>query len=121
MLQTICPQWKRARDHISECTWIKCKYQGNTILSTIAKLVFNACIYHIWWERNQRRFGDTNRTRLGIIQAITFDVHVKIRDLCASIEEMIKYGHILSKWDVMLERDQTTSKECRWIKSLGDI
>lgn len=78
VLSWIHPTRRRARPFYNECMWILQTYKSNKISSLVAKLVFCASLYQIWWERNQRRFGSTSRTASMILETIQWQVQTKI-------------------------------------------
>lgn len=66
LLKLIRPTHKKARPLGAEVEWIINFSKRLPVLCSILKLLFNATGYHIWIERNQRRFGDQVRSIKGI-------------------------------------------------------
>lgn len=85
-------------------------------MATIAKLVFDAIIYHIWWERNQRWFRYTSRTMEGIVQTIIFQVQTKVKGMKVERDNDPMLNYMVTQRS--LEEISTTliPKTCVWPK-----
>lgn len=81
IMRKIYPRDKRPRPLATECSWIKSLYKGKSTTTTIRKFTFNASIYHIWRERNQRMFNEKSLRVDMIIENIEFEVQTRVRGL----------------------------------------
>ena len=57
------------------------KAANNTIWSVIQRLVFGACVYYIWNERNCRRVNHVCRSEEGVFKSIVDTVRLKLLGL----------------------------------------
>lgn len=75
-------------------------------------LLFNATIYHVWWERNQRRFGDSNRTLKGVTNDIYFDVLNRSKKRKPLIHEIHVVSPMLAEWGMDTSSSITHPRTC---------
>ncbi|OVA06141.1 Ribonuclease H domain [Macleaya cordata] len=61
-----------------EIQWCIKHFQGNDSSANIKKLVFNAYVYHIWHERNNRVFNNGCTNPKGLVWKIVRDVNLKL-------------------------------------------
>lgn len=99
-MRLIHPSRKRARNHTAKSEWILASYKDCPVARSVAKLAFNATLYHIWFERNLRHFHNSSRTKDRIISDIIFEVSVKTKILKAPINNT-RIAHYLDDcWGV---------------------
>lgn len=98
LLRTIHPHRKRARNYAVECQWILSCFKANQLAGNIAKLVFDASLYHIWYERNQRHFQSVSRLKDKTIDDMLFEVGVKVKGLKNSCREDLLTQHFKDRW-----------------------
>lgn len=89
------PSCKKFRPFSAEIGWIKQISYRLSVIGNILVLLFNATMYHVWWERNQQRFGDSNRTLIGIINDVYFEVLNYAKKLKPSAQETHAAGPML--------------------------
>lgn len=109
MLRKIHPNRKRARNFEAECNWILASFQADHTAGVIAELSFNASLYYIWFERNQRQFQNVSRPKEKIIYDITFEVGSKARSLKKADGDSRLLQHIIDGWGLdmtIVESDQ---------------
>lgn len=72
---------------LAKIQWIKHKLRGRTIVFAVGEIALNATVYHIWSERNRRRFGDASSTIRHIINAIVFKIQSKTSSMLKECED----------------------------------
>ncbi|KAL2247887.1 UNVERIFIED_CONTAM: hypothetical protein Sindi_2641000 [Sesamum indicum] len=65
-------EWKR------DVEWASRKWRGKHIVNIAYRALLSACIYHIWRERNLRRFEHTQRPERVLATCIVDDVRQRI-------------------------------------------
>ncbi|KAL2251945.1 UNVERIFIED_CONTAM: hypothetical protein Sindi_2316800 [Sesamum indicum] len=70
-------QWPN-RDWETDIEWATKKWRGKHIVNIAYRTLLAACVYHIWRERNLRRFEHTERTPNTIGMLIIDDVRQRI-------------------------------------------
>lgn len=88
-------------------------FKGRSTSSTVGKLAFCAALHHICMERNQRRFGDSNRTIDIIIHHIVADLTGKVKNQKIT-EDIILAQNIAECWILEIEKMQVHAKTCTW-------
>lgn len=66
----------------------------------IANLAFNAILYHIWLEKNQRYLQNLSRQKDKIVDDIIFDIGVKAKSLKTSLNDGRLTFYINACWGV---------------------
>lgn len=109
------PSRKKSRPFSVEIGCIKQISYRLSVVDNILML-FNTTVYHVWWERNQRRFGDSNRTLTGIINDVYFEVLNYAKKLKPSAQETHAAGPTLAAWGVDTSSITIPPKTCSWLK-----
>ncbi|KAL2224164.1 UNVERIFIED_CONTAM: hypothetical protein Sindi_2992100, partial [Sesamum indicum] len=80
----------------ADIEWATRKWRGEHIINRAYRTLLAACVYHIWKERNLRRFDHTERTPATLSILIINDVRQRILsvDLASSVstQHCIDYG-----------------------------
>ncbi|GJS49541.1 50S ribosomal protein HLP, mitochondrial-like protein [Tanacetum coccineum] len=85
---------------------------NKNILSITRRLVFGACVYHIWQERNIRLFSDEARDWKKLVNAIINEIRLKLSSL--TVKESYQTSLIAERWKVqmnMKKDDETIIEE----------
>ncbi|KAL2240785.1 UNVERIFIED_CONTAM: hypothetical protein Sindi_0719700 [Sesamum indicum] len=82
----ICFHWPN-RDWATDIEWATRKWRGKHIINSAYRTLLASCVYHIWRERNLRRFEHTERTPNTLSILIIDDVKQRIlsADLASSV------------------------------------
>ena len=68
-----------------------CNIQShNSIWNVIRKLCFAATVYHLWQERNQRKFQQEERDKETLIKSIREDVRFKLMSIRVKDSNVVK-------------------------------
>ncbi|KAL2252862.1 UNVERIFIED_CONTAM: hypothetical protein Sindi_0080900 [Sesamum indicum] len=75
------------RDWATDIEWATRKWRGKHIINSAYRTLLASCVYHIWRERNLRRFEHTERTPTTLNILIVDDVRQRILsvDLASSV------------------------------------
>ncbi|KAL2251924.1 UNVERIFIED_CONTAM: Retrovirus-related Pol polyprotein from type-1 retrotransposable element R2 [Sesamum indicum] len=89
-------EWKR------DVEWASRKWRGKHIVNIAYRALLSACIYHIWRERNLRRFEHTQRPERVLATCIVYDVRQRILsiNLSCSISTCALYRLWRITWSV---------------------
>ncbi|KAL2231031.1 UNVERIFIED_CONTAM: hypothetical protein Sindi_1697500 [Sesamum indicum] len=89
-------EWKR------DVEWASRKWRGKHIVNIAYRALLSACIYHIWRERNLRRFEHTQRPERVLATYIVHDVRQRILsiNLSCSISTCALYRLWRIPWSV---------------------
>ncbi|KAL2246078.1 UNVERIFIED_CONTAM: hypothetical protein Sindi_2876000 [Sesamum indicum] len=81
------------RDWATDIEWATRKWRGEHIINRDYRTLLAACVYHIWKERNLRRFDHTERTPATLSILIINDVRQRILsvDLASSVSTRALY------------------------------
>ncbi|KAL2246930.1 UNVERIFIED_CONTAM: hypothetical protein Sindi_2545300 [Sesamum indicum] len=81
------------RDWATDIEWATRKWRGEHIINRAYRTLLAACVYHIWKERNLRRFDHTERTPATLSILIINDVRQRILsvDLASSVSTRALY------------------------------
>ncbi|KAL2247965.1 UNVERIFIED_CONTAM: hypothetical protein Sindi_2648800 [Sesamum indicum] len=81
------------RDWATDIEWATRKWRGEHIINRAYRTLLAACVYHIWQERNLRRFDHTERTPATLSILIINDVRQRILsvDLASSVSTRALY------------------------------
>ncbi|KAL2247968.1 UNVERIFIED_CONTAM: hypothetical protein Sindi_2649100 [Sesamum indicum] len=81
------------RDWATDIEWATRKWRGEHIINRAYRTLLAACVYHIWKERNLRRFDHTERTPATLSILIINDVKQRILsvDLASSVSTRALY------------------------------
>ncbi|KAL2246341.1 UNVERIFIED_CONTAM: hypothetical protein Sindi_2902300 [Sesamum indicum] len=81
------------RDWATDIEWATGKWRGKHIINRAYRTLLAACVYHIWKERNLRRFDHTERTLATLSILIINDVRQRILsvDLASSVSTRALY------------------------------
>ncbi|KAL2225109.1 UNVERIFIED_CONTAM: hypothetical protein Sindi_3044700 [Sesamum indicum] len=81
------------RDWATDIEWATRKWRGEHIINRAYRTLLAACVYHIWKERNLRRFDHTERTPATLNILIINDVRQRILsvDLASSVSTRALY------------------------------
>ncbi|KAL2237571.1 UNVERIFIED_CONTAM: hypothetical protein Sindi_0948800 [Sesamum indicum] len=81
------------RDWATDIEWASWKWRGEHIINRAYRTLLAACVYHIWKERNLRRFDHTERTPATLSILIINDVRQRILsvDLASSVSTRALY------------------------------
>lgn len=74
-------------------------FVGSKTCLQIASLAFNATLHHIWWERNQRFFNNSNRLKQMICSDIVCAVHVRTKLMIANVNSAVM-NYLAECWDM---------------------
>ncbi|KAL2235453.1 UNVERIFIED_CONTAM: putative mitochondrial protein [Sesamum indicum] len=90
------------RDWATDIEWATRKWRGEHIINRAYRTLLAACVYHIWKERNLRRFDHTERTPATLSILIINDVRQRILsvDLAASVSTRALYRLWRIPWDM---------------------
>ena len=82
--------------------WASRKWRGKHIVNVAYRALLGACIYHIWRERNLRRFEHTHWPEAALATCIIEDVKQRIIsiNLSSSISTCALYGLWRIPWSV---------------------
>ncbi|KAL2235615.1 UNVERIFIED_CONTAM: hypothetical protein Sindi_1293700 [Sesamum indicum] len=81
------------RDWATYIEWATRKWRGKHIINSANRMLVASCVYHIWRERNLRRFEHTERTPSTLSILIIDDVRQRILsvDLASSVSTRALY------------------------------
>ncbi|KAL2246360.1 UNVERIFIED_CONTAM: hypothetical protein Sindi_2904200 [Sesamum indicum] len=81
------------RDWATDIEWATQKWRGKHIINGAYRTLLASCVYHIWRERNLRRFEHTERTPATLSILIIDDVRQRILsvDLASSVSTRALY------------------------------
>ncbi|KAL2228525.1 UNVERIFIED_CONTAM: hypothetical protein Sindi_1832200 [Sesamum indicum] len=81
------------RDWVTDIEWPTRKWRGKHIINSAYRTLLASCVYHIWSERNLRRFEHTERTPATLSILIVDDVRQRILsvDLASSVSTRALY------------------------------
>ncbi|KAL2246353.1 UNVERIFIED_CONTAM: hypothetical protein Sindi_2903500 [Sesamum indicum] len=81
------------RDWATDIEWATRKWRGKHIINSAYRTLLASCVYHIWRERNLRRFQHTERTPATLSILIVDDVRQRILsvDLASSVSTRALY------------------------------
>ncbi|KAL2225402.1 UNVERIFIED_CONTAM: hypothetical protein Sindi_2965300 [Sesamum indicum] len=81
------------RDWATDIEWATRKWRGKHIINRAYRTLLASCVYHIWRERNLRRFEHTERTPATLSILIIDDVRQRILsvDLASSVSRRAFY------------------------------
>ena len=71
---------------------------NNSIMSILRRLVFAACIYFIWNERNKRVFSDEKKSCQEILKTIVHHVRMRLASLTVKRSPMVVM--VYNQWNV---------------------
>ncbi|KAL2252966.1 UNVERIFIED_CONTAM: hypothetical protein Sindi_0091300 [Sesamum indicum] len=86
------------RDWAMDIEWATRKWRGKHIVNIAYRTLLAACVYHIWRERNLRRFEHTERTPATLSILITDDV--KHRILSVNLPSTISTRALYRLWRI---------------------
>ncbi|KAL2235307.1 UNVERIFIED_CONTAM: hypothetical protein Sindi_1262900 [Sesamum indicum] len=69
------------REWKDDITWASQRWRGKHIINMSYRALLAACVYHIWKERNLRRFDHTERTPATIALLIIEDIRQRIHSI----------------------------------------
>lgn len=96
-----------------------CKGKGQD--KAIVNVLLSSTLYHIWWERNLRKFLNKTRSAPGLaahtIRKVRKHMSTVIHDLKASIKSRILW-HYLRKSPTRIRKAQV---QCKWIGQAPDV
>ncbi|KAL2247874.1 UNVERIFIED_CONTAM: hypothetical protein Sindi_2639700 [Sesamum indicum] len=72
------------REWKDDITWASQRWRGKHIINMSYRALLAACVYHIWKERNMRRFDHTERTPTTIALLIIEDIRQRIHSISLS-------------------------------------
>ncbi|KAL2246939.1 UNVERIFIED_CONTAM: hypothetical protein Sindi_2546200 [Sesamum indicum] len=72
------------REWKDDITWASQRWRGKHIINMSYRALLAACVYHIWKERNLRRFDHTERTPTTIALLIIEDIRQRIHSISLS-------------------------------------
>ena len=90
------------REWTRDVEWASRKWRGKHIVNVAYRALLSACIYHIWRERNLRRFEHTHRPEAVLAACIIEDVRQRIIsiNLSSSISKCALYRLWRIPWSV---------------------
>ncbi|KAL2237650.1 UNVERIFIED_CONTAM: hypothetical protein Sindi_0956700 [Sesamum indicum] len=90
------------REWTRDVEWASRKWRGKHIVNVAYRALLGACIYHIWRERNLRRFEHTHRPEAVLATCIIEDVRQRIIsiNLSSSISTCALYRLWRIPWSV---------------------
>lgn len=113
VLRLIHPRKKWARNYMAKSSWILASYSDCPSSRSVAKLVFNASMYHIWFERNLRQFQNSSRTKERIIGDIIFEASMKTKSL--KVPNNSRIAHYLNDcWGRNSDRHVHDNRSFTW-------
>ncbi|KAL2231095.1 UNVERIFIED_CONTAM: hypothetical protein Sindi_1703900 [Sesamum indicum] len=86
------------REWARDVEWASRKWRGKHIVNIAYRALLGACIYHIWRERNLRRFEHTERTSTTLSILITEDVRQRI--LNANLAKSVSTCALYRLWRI---------------------
>ncbi|KAL2235435.1 UNVERIFIED_CONTAM: hypothetical protein Sindi_1275700 [Sesamum indicum] len=95
------------RDWATDIEWATRKWRGEHIINRAYRTLLAACVYHIWKERNLRRFDHTERTPATLSILIINDVRQRILsvDLASSVSTRALYRLWRIPWPLLSKID----------------
>ncbi|KAL2252009.1 UNVERIFIED_CONTAM: hypothetical protein Sindi_2323200 [Sesamum indicum] len=72
------------REWKDDITWASRRWRGKHIINMSYRALLASCVYHIWKERNLRRFNHTERTPTTIALLIIEDIRQRIHSITLS-------------------------------------
>ncbi|KAL2237591.1 UNVERIFIED_CONTAM: hypothetical protein Sindi_0950800 [Sesamum indicum] len=78
--RTIRFMWPN-REWKDDITWASRRWRGKHIINMSYRALLASCVYHIWKERNLRRFDHTERTPTTIALLIIEDIRQRIHSI----------------------------------------
>ncbi|KAL2237569.1 UNVERIFIED_CONTAM: hypothetical protein Sindi_0948600 [Sesamum indicum] len=69
------------RDWITDISWASQRWRGKHIVNMSYRALLASCVYHIWRERNLRRFEHTERTPNTMALLIVEDIKQRIHSI----------------------------------------
>ncbi|KAL0294407.1 UNVERIFIED_CONTAM: hypothetical protein Sangu_3219400 [Sesamum angustifolium] len=83
-------------------TWASKKWRGNHLVNAALRATLAALVYHIWAERNQRKFSATSSSAESISNRVLEDVRMRIMaaELPSSLQARILYRIWKLVWPV---------------------
>ncbi|KAL2248009.1 UNVERIFIED_CONTAM: hypothetical protein Sindi_2653200 [Sesamum indicum] len=86
------------RDWIMDIEWASQKWRGKHIVNISYRALLASCVYHIWRERNLRRFEHTERTPSTMALLIVEDI--KQRILSISLPRSVSTRALYRLWRI---------------------
>ncbi|KAL2247903.1 UNVERIFIED_CONTAM: hypothetical protein Sindi_2642600 [Sesamum indicum] len=96
------------RDWITDIEWASQRWRGKHIVNISYRALLASCVYHIWRERNLRRFEHTERTPSTIALLIVEDIRQRILSITLprSISTLALYRLWRIPWPVEGETNE---------------
>lgn len=95
---------------------IKNHFKGHTRVDILAKLVFNAAIWFIWNERNERIPNDQKRHKLQLFDPLAEAIKIKMESVNTTCEVSISNRKILEMWHCTLHKKNKIEPVFTWTK-----
>lgn len=77
------------------------QFTGNKSVGILRKLSFNACLYHIWGERNRRIFTQKSLSPEMLFQLICDDVRIKLSSVDSVMTDTNEHRWLATQWSLM--------------------
>ncbi|GKE11961.1 hypothetical protein Tco_1415512 [Tanacetum coccineum] len=74
------------------------EYKDRSIKSVVGRLMFGACVYYIWQERNTRLFAKEKRDKDDVLKLI--EDNVKLRMSSLKVLKTARVLKMFAEWDV---------------------
>ena len=77
----LCGLRREVCDWEEELTWAYQKFKGASLLSTILRSAWSACVYFLWKERNCRLYRSKEETNMQILEKIKLQIGLRLARL----------------------------------------
>ncbi|KAL4351680.1 hypothetical protein GQ457_06G041750 [Hibiscus cannabinus] len=82
-----------------ELVWLYTRLKGKSLIVFILKLAWNSYIYHIWEERNCRKFRNTYRDCSSLLGCIKDTVCIRVCSRRVHMDDVNR--HICAAWGIL--------------------
>ncbi|XP_022735626.1 uncharacterized protein LOC111288994 [Durio zibethinus] len=86
-----CKIDRRVGSWYTELSWSENRLKGKALISTLLRIAWNACIYFIWGERNQRIFKQGEMTTAQMVDKVKEIVRYRLHGLKHIAGDMNSY------------------------------
>ncbi|KAL2224043.1 UNVERIFIED_CONTAM: hypothetical protein Sindi_3033300 [Sesamum indicum] len=86
------------RDWMTDITWASRKWRGKHIINMSYRALLASCVYHIWKERNLRRFEQTERTPNTMAVVIIEDIRQRIHSI--TLPSLVSTRALFRPWRI---------------------
>ncbi|KAI3880019.1 hypothetical protein MKW92_024786 [Papaver armeniacum] len=86
------------RDWEVQIQWVVAQFAGPKSVGTLKKLACNACIYHLWGERNRRIFTQKSVNPEVLFHMVKSDVKLKMASADCAMLDTNENRHLAASW-----------------------